>query len=165
VGLGFNFAFFWPSCGHQVFSNIYLVVVKCFPLLTWWPPSVLLHILNGCQVVIYVFSILFLTEFLIKIILPYFGYQLNSCILCVGLTFPMTRMEAFTHSWISFCLTFLLFGRCMMFIFLMQWRGFKLFDLKLTQLKSSSFSMSMVSFITFQSLPFFKGINKRLGKT
>ncbi len=52
-----------------------------------------------------------------------------------------------------------------MFFFLMQKRGFKLFDLDLTQLKSFSFSMIMVSFATFQSVHFFKGINKRLGKT
>jgi hypothetical protein len=46
----------------------------------------------------------------------------------------------------------------------MQRRGFGLFDLDLAQLKSSSFKKSMVSFFTFQSVPFFKGMNKRLGK-
>jgi hypothetical protein len=53
----------------------------------------------------------------------------------------------------------------MLFLFLMQGRKVKLFDLDLAQLKSSSFSMSIVSFATFQSMPFFKGINERLGKT
>jgi hypothetical protein len=53
----------------------------------------------------------------------------------------------------------------MLFFFLMQGRKIELFDLDLAQLKSSSFSMSMVSFVTFQSMPFFKGIGERLGKT
>jgi hypothetical protein len=47
----------------------------------------------------------------------------------------------------------------------MQRCGFGLSDLNLAQLKSSSFSMSMVSFVTFQSVPFFKGINEKLKKT
>jgi hypothetical protein len=46
----------------------------------------------------------------------------------------------------------------------MQRCGFELFDLDLAQLKSSSFSVSMVSFVTFQSVPFFKRISERLGK-
>jgi hypothetical protein len=53
----------------------------------------------------------------------------------------------------------------MMFVFLMQKHRIGLFNLNLAQLKSSSFSMSMVSFVTFQSVPFFKGINERFGKT
>jgi len=47
----------------------------------------------------------------------------------------------------------------------MQRHGFELFNLDLTQLKIFSFKMLMVSFATFQNVPFFKGINKRLGKT
>jgi hypothetical protein len=50
-------------------------------------------------------------------------------------------------------------------LFLMQRHGFKLFDLDLPKLKSSSFSVSTMFFITFQNVPFFKGTNKRLGKT
>jgi hypothetical protein len=46
----------------------------------------------------------------------------------------------------------------------MQRGGFKLLDLDLTQLKSSSFSMLMASFVNFQSVPLFKGINERLGR-
>jgi hypothetical protein len=46
----------------------------------------------------------------------------------------------------------------------MQRCGFGFFDLDLAQLKSSSFLVSMVSFATFQSVPFFEGINKKLGK-
>ncbi len=51
-----------------------------------------------------------------------------------------------------------------MFIFLMQRGKFRLFDLNLAQLKNSSFVVSMVSFVTFQSVPFFKGIDERLGR-
>ncbi len=51
-----------------------------------------------------------------------------------------------------------------MFFFLMQRHRFGLFYLDLAELKSSSFLMSMVSFVTFQSVPFFKGIDKRLGR-
>jgi hypothetical protein len=51
-----------------------------------------------------------------------------------------------------------------MFVFIMQRGGFKFFDLDLTQLKSSSFIVSMASFVNFQSVPFFKGINERLGR-
>jgi hypothetical protein len=46
----------------------------------------------------------------------------------------------------------------------MQRHGFGLFDLDLAQLKSSSLSLSLVSFVIFQSVPFFKVINERLGK-
>jgi hypothetical protein len=46
----------------------------------------------------------------------------------------------------------------------MQRGGFKLFDLNLAQLKNSSFLVSMVSFVTFQSVPFFKGLDEGLGK-
>jgi len=41
-----------------------------------------------------------LIEFPNKIILPCFGYQLHSCIFCVGLTSPTIRMEAFCEPWI-----------------------------------------------------------------
>ncbi len=51
-----------------------------------------------------------------------------------------------------------------MFLFLMQRGGFKLFDLNLAQLKNSSFLVSMVSFVTFQNVPFFKGLDEGLGK-
>ncbi len=51
-----------------------------------------------------------------------------------------------------------------MFFFGMQRCGFGLFDLDLTQLKNSTLSVSTMSFGTFQSVPFFKGINERLGK-
>jgi hypothetical protein len=47
----------------------------------------------------------------------------------------------------------------------MQGRKVDLFDLNLAQLKKISFLMSMVSFVAFQSMLFFKGINERLGKT
>jgi hypothetical protein len=73
-------------------------------------------------------------------------------------------MEVSTHSSFFFALTFLPFGRCMMFLFLMQRGGFKLFDLNLAQLKNSSFLVSMVSFVTFQNVPFFKGLDEGLGK-
>jgi hypothetical protein len=52
----------------------------------------------------------------------------------------------------------------MMFVFLMQRSRLGLFNPDLTQLKSSSFLMSVVPFVIFQSVPFFKGINERLGK-
>ncbi len=45
---------------------------------TLLPPS------NGCQVVICVFLVRVLIESLVKIILPYSGYQLNSHKFCVG---------------------------------------------------------------------------------
>jgi hypothetical protein len=51
-----------------------------------------------------------------------------------------------------------------MFLFLIQRGGFGFFDLDLAQLKSSSFLVSMVSFVTFQSVLFFNRINKILGK-
>jgi len=38
VGFGLNFALLQPSNGYQVFSHIYLVVTKCFPSSTYWPP-------------------------------------------------------------------------------------------------------------------------------
>jgi hypothetical protein len=110
-----------------------------------------------------VFSVHVLTQFSAKIILSYYGYQLNSCKLCVGLTFPMTRIEASTPSLIYLCSNLFSFCRCMMFFFLMQRHRFGLFYLDLVELKSSSFLMSMVSFVIFQSVPF-KGIDKRLGK-
>jgi hypothetical protein len=111
-----------------------------------------------------VFSVHVLTQFSAKIILSYYGYQLNSCKLCVGLTFPMTRIEASTPSLIYLCSNLFSFCRCMMFFFLMQRHRFGLFYLDLVELKSSSFLMSMVSFVIFQSVPFFKGINERLGR-
>jgi hypothetical protein len=46
----------------------------------------------------------------------------------------------------------------------MQKHGFKVFDLDLAQLKSSSFLVSMVSFVTFQNVLFFMGINEKLGR-
>jgi hypothetical protein len=64
-----------------------------------------------------------------------------------------------------FVLTFFVFCRCMFFLILMQGRKVDLFHLNLAQRKSSSFLVSMVSFVTFQSMPFFKGINERLGKS
>jgi hypothetical protein len=73
-------------------------------------------------------------------------------------------MEVSTHFSFFFVLTFLLFGRCMMFLFLMQKGGFKFFNLDLAQLKNSSFLMLMVSFVIFQSVPFFKGIGERMGR-
>jgi hypothetical protein len=47
----------------------------------------------------------------------------------------------------------------------MQGRKVKLFNLDLAQLKNSSFLVSMVFFVTFQGMPFFKEINERLRKT
>jgi hypothetical protein len=52
----------------------------------------------------------------------------------------------------------------MVFFFLIQKGGFKLFHLNLAQLKNSSFLMLMVSFVTFQNVALFKGIGKRLEK-
>jgi len=72
----------------------------------------------------------------------------------------MTRIEASIH---SLCSNLFLFGRCMMFLFLMQRHGFELFNFNLAQLKGSSFLVSMVSFATFQSVLFFKEIDERLG--
>jgi hypothetical protein len=46
----------------------------------------------------------------------------------------------------------------------MQKGGFKLIDLNLAQLKSSSFLVLMVSIVTFQSVPFFKEMDERLGR-
>jgi hypothetical protein len=129
-----------------------------FSLSTRWLPNVFLLGHDMCV------SIHDFTELFDKIILPCFGYQLHSCIFYVGLTYLMMRMEASPHSWISFCFNFF-FGRCIMFLSWMQRCGFGLSDLNLAQLKSSSFSVSMVSFVTFQSVPFFKGINEKLGKT
>ncbi len=87
VGLGLNFTLLRPSSGYLLLSFIYLMGAKC-----------LLSSTYGHQVVICVFSIHVLTKFPVKIILPYFGYQLNFCKFCVGLTFPMTKMEASTQS-------------------------------------------------------------------
>jgi len=46
----------------------------------------------------------------------------------------------------------------------MQRRGFKLFNLNLAQLKSSSFSMSMVLFATFQKCAFLQGGQQKIRK-
>ncbi len=107
------------------------------------------------------FQSMFLPNFQSKLCFHIFGYQLNCYRFYVGLTFPMTRIEAFTPL-IYFVLTFFLFGRCIMFFFLMQKHKFKLFNLDLVELKSSSFLMSTLYFVTFQNVPFFKGIDERL---
>ncbi len=52
----------------------------------------------------------------------------------------------------------------MMFLFLMQKGKFRLFNVDLAQLKSSSLLVPMVSFVTFQSVHFFKGIGETLWK-
>jgi hypothetical protein len=49
------------------------------------------------------FSVHVINKFLLKIIVPYFGYQLNSCKFYVGLTYFMIGMGASTHSGISLC--------------------------------------------------------------
>jgi hypothetical protein len=45
-----------------------------------------------------VFSIDVITRFPIKIILPYFGYQFNSCKFCVGLKFLELAMDYTTKT-------------------------------------------------------------------
>jgi len=105
----------------------------------------------------------FFFEFPYKIIFPCFGYQLHSCILCwINISFNkdlrfLLILEFFL------VLIFFYFGRCM-FFYLVHGHRVKLFDLDLVQLKNSSFSMSIVFFVTFQSVPFFKGLVKNWEK-
>ncbi len=104
-----------------------------------------------------------LIEFPYKIIIPCFGYQLHSCILCwTNISFDKDLKLLLILEFI-FVLIFFFLGRCMLFLLLMQGHRIGLFGLDLVQLKSSSFLVSLVFFVTFQSVPFFKGINKKLG--
>ncbi len=73
-----------PSCGCVVFSVIFWTSkLKS----SWWPPSDIWWVLNLCDyrnsLVLYICS-----RATFKIILPYFGYQFNSCKFSVALTFP-----------------------------------------------------------------------------
>jgi hypothetical protein len=92
MGLGLDFALLWPYGGHHVFSAF-----------IWWLVGVLLHPHGGRHVMICVFLVHVLTQFLVKIILSYFGYQFNCCKFYVGLTSFTTRIEASIPSLISLC--------------------------------------------------------------
>ncbi len=138
---------------------------QLFSLSTWWLLGVVPHLPSGRQVVRCVFQSMFLLNPLTKLSLHVLDINfilvysvLDKCIIQQG--WRLLLIFEFL-----FALTFLLFGRCKMFLFLMQKCGVGLFNLVLEKLKNSWFLVSMVSFVIFQSVPFFKGISERLGKT
>jgi hypothetical protein len=77
MALGLNFALLQPFGGHPMFSLIYLLVAKL-----WYVCFQSMLLLNSRSKL---------------------SFHILDINLILGLTSLTTRMEAFTHSWISLC--------------------------------------------------------------